>query len=151
MKKHASGAEKRRMKSNIQAYISKPPKISDFFGNDCEDTSSQEIDQQNPEEAQDVILLPQSQNKILEPPVPIATQLDIRTPSNDPALGDLDSELIKYWVKFGPQTCRNVTELCKFRTADMWQKQVRAMCAQAFNVRKILFLFVYKIKYHPKR
>ena len=107
MKKHASGAEKRKRKSNIQANISKLPKISDFFGNDCEDSSSQEIDQQNPEEVQDVILLPQGQTKILEPPVPIATQLDIRTPSNDPALWYLDSELIKYWVKFGPQTCRN--------------------------------------------
>ena len=56
MKKHASGAEKRKRKSNIQANISKLPKISDFFGNDCEDSSSQEIDQQNPEEVQDVIL-----------------------------------------------------------------------------------------------
>ena len=62
MKKHASGAEKRKRKSNIQANISKLPKISDFFGNDCEDSSSQEIDQQNPEEVQDVILLPQGQS-----------------------------------------------------------------------------------------
>ena len=39
-----------------------------------------------------------------------------------------------------------VTNLCKFRTADMWQKQVKAMCAQAFNIRKKLFLHVvYKI------
>ena len=42
MKTHASGSEKRKRKSNIQTNISKLPKISDFFGNDCEDSSYQE-------------------------------------------------------------------------------------------------------------
>ena len=42
-----------------------------------------------------------------EPPVPISTLSDMRAPPNDPALWNLDDEQIEYWVKCGPQTCRN--------------------------------------------
>ena len=48
-KKHASGAEKRKRNSNIQAQIAKLPKISTFFGYISEVSSSQEVEQEDPE------------------------------------------------------------------------------------------------------
>ena len=47
-KKHASGAEKRKRNSNIQAQIAKPPKISTFFGYISEVLSSQKVVQEYP-------------------------------------------------------------------------------------------------------
>ena len=112
-KKHASGAEKRKRKSDIQAHVAKLPRINTFFGYVSEISSSQEVEQHDPEKVQDVISHPANSNGQTEtlnddePPVPMSTLFDIRPPSTDPALWNSDSQLIEYWVRCGPQTCSN--------------------------------------------
>ena len=112
-KKHASGAEKRKRNSNIQAQIAKLPKISTFFAYISEVSSSQEDEQEDPEGVQEVVIKNlsdsngQTETLTDEPPVLISKLSDMRAPSNDPALWNLDDEQIEYWDKCRPQTCRN--------------------------------------------